>query len=41
MSARFIVTVVSLEPSAAADSAACDRSSGPARSSPIVNEGTA
>ena len=41
MSPRFSVTVVSREPRAAADSVACDRSSGPARSSPIVNEGTA
>ena len=41
MSARFIVTIVSFDPSASADSAACDRSSGPALFRPIVNEGTA
>ena len=33
--------VESAEPSAWADSRACVRSSGPARSSPIVNDGTA
>ena len=41
MSPRFIVTVDSVEPSVRADSVACDRSSGPALSSPIVNDGTA
>ena len=41
MSPRFIVTVESVEPNVRADSSACDRSSGPALSSPIVNDGTA
>ena len=39
MSPRFMVTVTRSEPSARADSAACERSSGPARSRPIVNDG--
>ena len=39
--ARSIVTVVKGEPSTRAASLDCDRSSGPARSRPIVNDGTA
>ena len=36
-----MLTVVSFDPSASADSAEADRSSGPALFKPIVNEGTA
>ena len=39
--ALSIVTIVSRDPSSAAASVACVRSSGPARSRPIVNDGTA
>ena len=41
MSDRSMVTIVSFEPSASADSTACERSSGPALFRPMVNDGTA